>query len=162
MAPRLPELIKRARRLATERDRLVQELAREWSAALRGQGFSPRDLDELWAGLTEDAVRRLLRARAESASPEAIRRESSSSLALVSAEVEDAFIFARAMVLPGVRIGAGAWVGSGAVVLADVGRDTVVGAGAVVTKPLPDRVLAAGVPARVLRRRDEPAQDASQ
>ena len=54
MAPRLPELIKRARRLALERDRLVQELAREWSAALRGQGFSPRVLDELWAGLTED------------------------------------------------------------------------------------------------------------
>ena len=67
MAPRLPELIKRARRLALERDRLVQELAREWSAALRGQGFSPRDLDELWAGLTEDAVRRLLRARGEGA-----------------------------------------------------------------------------------------------
>src|SRR6266850_1625205 len=75
MAPRLPELIKRARRLALERDRLVQELAREWSAALRGQGFSPRDLDELWAGLTEDAVRRLLRARGEGASVEAIRRE---------------------------------------------------------------------------------------
>jgi len=65
MAPRLPELIKRARRLALERDRLVQELAREWSSALRGQGFSPRDLDELWAGLTEDAVRRLLHARGE-------------------------------------------------------------------------------------------------
>lgn len=53
-----------------------------------------------------------------------------------------------------VRIGAGTWVGSAAVVMADVGRDTVVGAGAVVTKPLPDRVIAAGVPARVLRSRD--------
>jgi acetyltransferase-like isoleucine patch superfamily enzyme len=61
-----------------------------------------------------------------------------------------------------VRIGAGAWIGSAAVVMADVGRDTVVGAGAVVTKPLPDRVIAAGVPARVLRRRHEPGQDASQ
>jgi hypothetical protein len=60
MAPRLPELVKRARRLATERDRLVQELAREWTKALRGQGFSARDLDELWAGLTEETVRRLL------------------------------------------------------------------------------------------------------
>ena len=39
--------------------------------------------------------------------------------------------------------------------MADVGRDTIVGAGAVVTKPLPDRVIAAGVPARVLRGRDE-------
>jgi hypothetical protein len=44
MAPRLPELIKRARRLALERDRLVQELAREWSAALTRprQARSPR------------------------------------------------------------------------------------------------------------------------
>jgi acetyltransferase-like isoleucine patch superfamily enzyme len=56
-----------------------------------------------------------------------------------------------------VRIGRGSWIGSNAVVLADVGRDTIVGAGAVVTHPLPDRVIAAGVPARVVRRRDEPA-----
>jgi acetyltransferase-like isoleucine patch superfamily enzyme len=54
-----------------------------------------------------------------------------------------------------VRVGAGAWIGSGAVIMADVGRDTIVGAGAVVTKALPDRVIAAGVPARVIRRRDE-------
>ncbi len=52
-----------------------------------------------------------------------------------------------------VRIGAGAWVGSAAVVMADVGRNAVVGAGAVVTKPMPDGVVAAGVPARVLRAR---------
>jgi virginiamycin A acetyltransferase len=59
-----------------------------------------------------------------------------------------------------VRIGAGAWIGSNAVVLADVGRDTIVGAGAVVTRPLPDRVVAAGVPARVLRQRESgPAQN---
>ncbi|HTU91488.1 MAG TPA: acyltransferase [Gemmataceae bacterium] len=56
-----------------------------------------------------------------------------------------------------VRIGAGSWVGSAAVVMADIGRDTIVGAGAVVTKPLPDRVLAAGVPARVIRSRQETA-----
>jgi len=55
-----------------------------------------------------------------------------------------------------VRVGAGSWIGSNAVVLADVGRDTIVGAGAVVTHPLPDRVIAAGVPARVVRRRDDP------
>ena len=36
-----------------------------------------------------------------------------------------------------VRIGAGAWIGSAAVVMADVGRDAVVGAGAVVTSRLP-------------------------
>lgn len=52
-----------------------------------------------------------------------------------------------------VRIGAGAWIGSAAVVMADVGRRTIVGAGAVVTRPLPDDVVAGGVPARVLRSR---------
>jgi acetyltransferase-like isoleucine patch superfamily enzyme len=52
-----------------------------------------------------------------------------------------------------VRIGAGAWIGSGSVVLADVGRNSVVGAGSVVTSPVPANVIAAGVPARVLRER---------
>jgi acetyltransferase-like isoleucine patch superfamily enzyme len=57
-----------------------------------------------------------------------------------------------------VRIGEGTWVGSAAVILADVGRHCVIGAGAVVTKPLPDYVIAAGVPARVIRSRlPEPA-----
>ena len=53
-----------------------------------------------------------------------------------------------------VRIGAGSWVGSAAVILADVGCDAVIGAGAVVTRPIPDRSVAGGVPARVLRSRD--------
>jgi len=57
-------------------------------------------------------------------------------------------------VLHQLRIGAGTWIGSGAVILADVGCDSVIGAGAVVTKPIPDRVLAAGVPARVMRNRE--------
>lgn len=52
-----------------------------------------------------------------------------------------------------VRIGAGSWIGSAAVVLADVGRDAVIGAGAVVTRAIPDRSVAGGVPARVLRSR---------
>lgn len=55
-----------------------------------------------------------------------------------------------------VRIGAGAWIGNGAVVMADVGRHAIVAAGAVVTKPLPDYAIAAGVPARVLRLRNAP------
>jgi virginiamycin A acetyltransferase len=56
-----------------------------------------------------------------------------------------------------VRIGAGSWIGSNAIVMADVGKNTIVGAGAVVTRPLPDRVVAAGVPARIVKRLDEPA-----
>lgn len=55
-----------------------------------------------------------------------------------------------------VTVGAGAWVGSGAIVLADVGKGTVVAAGSVVTKPLPDNVIAGGVPAKVIRNRFEP------
>jgi len=36
-----------------------------------------------------------------------------------------------------------------------IGRDVVVGAGAIVTEDLPDAVIAVGVPARVVKRRDE-------
>jgi virginiamycin A acetyltransferase len=43
-------------------------------------------------------------------------------------------------------------------VLADVGKGTIVAAGAVVTKPLPDNVIAAGVPAKVIRSRLEIAE----
>jgi acetyltransferase-like isoleucine patch superfamily enzyme len=53
-----------------------------------------------------------------------------------------------------VRIGRGSWIGSAAIVMADVGRDAVVAAGAVVTRPLPDQTISGGVPARVLRHRD--------
>jgi virginiamycin A acetyltransferase len=52
-----------------------------------------------------------------------------------------------------VRIGAGSWIGSNAVVMADVGEGTIIGAGSVVTKEIPPRVIAAGVPARVIRAR---------
>jgi acetyltransferase-like isoleucine patch superfamily enzyme len=52
-----------------------------------------------------------------------------------------------------IRIGVGAWVGAGAVVLADVGDGSVVASGSVVTSPVPERVIAGGVPARVLRPR---------
>jgi acetyltransferase-like isoleucine patch superfamily enzyme len=52
-----------------------------------------------------------------------------------------------------VRIGAGSWIGSAAVILANVGRNCVIGAGSVVTAPIPDNVIAAGVPARVIRER---------
>lgn len=55
---------------------------------------------------------------------------------------------------PRVTIGRDSWIGERAVVMADVGRHAVVAAGAVVTKPVPDYAVVAGVPAKVLRRRD--------
>ena len=52
-----------------------------------------------------------------------------------------------------ITIGDNVWLGGGVIVLPGVtiGRDTVVGAGAVVTKDLPAGVLAVGNPARVIR-----------
>lgn len=52
-----------------------------------------------------------------------------------------------------VHIGDGCWIGSGAIVMADLGAETIIGAGAVVTSQIPGRVMAAGVPARVIRNR---------
>lgn len=55
-----------------------------------------------------------------------------------------------------IAIGDNVWLGSGAIVCPGVtiGENTVVGAGAVVTRDLPAGVVAAGVPARVLREID--------
>lgn len=52
-----------------------------------------------------------------------------------------------------VTIGEGAWIGEGAIVLADVGRYAVVGAGAVVVRPVADGVTVVGNPARPVRGR---------
>lgn len=56
-----------------------------------------------------------------------------------------------------VRIGRNCWLGAGVIVLPGVtiGDNVVVGAGAVVTKDLPDGVIAVGNPCRILRRIDE-------
>jgi acetyltransferase-like isoleucine patch superfamily enzyme len=52
-------------------------------------------------------------------------------------------------------IGQNCWLGARVTVLdgASIGDHSVVGAGAVITRPLPEACVAAGVPARVLRRR---------
>jgi serine acetyltransferase len=53
----------------------------------------------------------------------------------------------------GVRIGAGTWLGTGAVILpgANIGRNVVVAAGAVVRGAVPDYAVVGGVPAKVIR-----------
>ncbi len=56
-----------------------------------------------------------------------------------------------------VEIGADVWVGGGALILAGVriGAKTVIGAGSVVSRDIPEGVLAAGNPCRVIRTLDE-------
>jgi acetyltransferase-like isoleucine patch superfamily enzyme len=63
---------------------------------------------------------------------------------------------------PRVTIGRDTWIGDRAVVLADVGSHCVVGAGAVVCHPLPDYAIALGVPARVVRYRNQTPPKATQ
>jgi maltose O-acetyltransferase len=52
-----------------------------------------------------------------------------------------------------VEIGSDVWVGGGALILPGVriGSRTIIGAGSVVTRDIPDGVLAAGNPCRVIR-----------
>jgi acetyltransferase EpsM len=54
----------------------------------------------------------------------------------------------------GVTIGQGTWVGIGAIIKdkVKVGRDSIIGAGAVVLKDIPDGVVVFGVPAKVIRK----------
>jgi acetyltransferase-like isoleucine patch superfamily enzyme len=59
---------------------------------------------------------------------------------------EQAQIFSR------VRVGANVWLGTNSVIMADVGDSSVVGAGAVVIRPVPASCLAVGVPAEVKRK----------
>jgi acetyltransferase-like isoleucine patch superfamily enzyme len=57
-----------------------------------------------------------------------------------------------------VRVGNNVWIGYGACILRGVtiGDNAVIGTSAVVTKDIPANAVAGGVPARVIRMRDEP------
>lgn len=55
---------------------------------------------------------------------------------------------------PRVTIGCDTWIGERAVIQADLGQHCVIGAGAVVTQPIPDYGIAMGVPAKVVRFRN--------
>ena len=90
MAPRLADLIRKARRLAGDRDRLVESLATDWTRALRGQRLSTTDLDELWAALTEEAIRRAGQALDPKWTPQAVRQEAEDVIARVREKVEAA------------------------------------------------------------------------
>ncbi|MBN2117167.1 MAG: acyltransferase [Anaerolineales bacterium] len=55
----------------------------------------------------------------------------------------------------GIHIESNVWIGSGARILdgVSIGAGTVIASGSVVTKDLPGQVVAAGVPARVIKNR---------
>ena len=56
-----------------------------------------------------------------------------------------------------VRIGPGSWLGTGVIVLpgAQIGRNVAIAAGSVVRGSIPDHAVAAGAPARVVRRHSD-------
>ncbi|MDA1017371.1 MAG: acyltransferase [Planctomycetota bacterium] len=53
-----------------------------------------------------------------------------------------------------VTIGEDSWIGERAIIAANVGRHCIIGAGAVVTQPIPDFGIAVGIPAKVVRFRE--------
>jgi virginiamycin A acetyltransferase len=53
-----------------------------------------------------------------------------------------------------VPIGADCWIGAGAIIMAEIGEGTTIGAGSVVTRPIPARCVAVGNPARVIKSAD--------
>ena len=59
----------------------------------------------------------------------------------------------RSVVTASVHVERGAWIGAGATILPGVtiGENSVVGAGAVVTKDVPANVVVAGIPAKVIK-----------
>ncbi|HLH39844.1 MAG TPA: hypothetical protein VKX39_11910 [Bryobacteraceae bacterium] len=51
-----------------------------------------------------------------------------------------------------IEIGADCWIGASAIVMADVGNSSTVGAGSVVIRPVPDKIVVAGNPAKPITR----------
>ena len=50
-----------------------------------------------------------------------------------------------------IHIGRNCWIGTNAIVMADIGPDSIIGAGAVVTHAIPEGTVAVGSPARPIR-----------
>ena len=54
-----------------------------------------------------------------------------------------------------VEIGSGAWIGENACIIgANVGKNSVIGANAIVTSDIPDYAIAVGIPAKVIKKYD--------
>jgi len=57
-------------------------------------------------------------------------------------------------------IGPDCWIGDGAIVMADLGESVTVGAGSVVTRPVPAGSVVVGNPARPVKSASRPEVDA--
>ncbi len=63
----------------------------------------------------------------------------------------DRLIREQPQVFRKIHIGSNCWIGTNCVVMADIGENSVIGAGSVVTDSVPDHVVAVGNPARTLQ-----------
>lgn len=70
---------------------------------------------------------------------------------------EDVFVGPKALVGAYITIEELAYIGQGSILISGkaehIGRNTLVGAGAMVTKPLPENIVAVGSPARIVKQR---------
>jgi virginiamycin A acetyltransferase len=60
-----------------------------------------------------------------------------------------------------VIIGADCWIGASAIIMANVGMQSTIGAGSVVVKDIPARVVAVGVPAKPIKNSVDTSEDSS-
>ena len=90
MPSRLADLIRKRVASRPSGTASSRTLAGEWTHALRGQGLSPTDLEELWAGLVEDAVRRGRQTGEGKWTAQAWRHEAQEVVARVRQKVEAA------------------------------------------------------------------------
>ncbi len=65
----------------------------------------------------------------------------------------NATMFNKTKIEAPVIVGDNVWIGSGAIILPGItiGNNTIIGAGSVVTRNIPSNVVAAGIPAKVIR-----------
>lgn len=71
-------------------------------------------------------------------------------------EIEEGYARQELIIKP-VRIGDGTWIGQRAIILpgVSVGKHSIIGAGSICTKDIPDYSMVAGVPAKVIKRWDK-------
>jgi acetyltransferase-like isoleucine patch superfamily enzyme len=66
-------------------------------------------------------------------------------------------IIAQGQIVKGITIEDNCWIGAGVNILdgTNIDKDSIIGAGAVVTKPIPEFSIAVGIPAKILKNRNQ-------